>query len=325
MRNPHQGSPGVPSEADAMARMARHPAERILSFLSAFLTIGLLILLAWNVTYNVKTPADESVTVEALAAWFEVEQDVAALLVKAGGWIVLILFLYVYLSYWIALFNEGYRAASEDLTCNDLISGEPKKILDQYAAILGMKKIPELYFSDHGEPVAIQEIVVYGKKYIVLSTALIVRSTALSVYMMDDRMPALRFKLATKLGNIYMGYNNILFQVLTLPGRYIPGLRSLYIKSLIYSSDRMALEILAKDPNVTITREDIAKTLLLREFDIDTRPLINTDQAIRNRDERFEQMGRLEKALLRISSDDPPLMDRIHAVLDTSGKHGTLL
>lgn len=140
MQNHHQGSPGVPSEADAMARMARHPAERILSFLSAFLTIGLLILLAWNVTYTVKTPADESATVEALAAWFEVEQDVAALLVKAGAWIVLILFLYVYLSYWIALFNEGNRAASEDLTCNDLISGEPKKILDQYAAILGMKK-----------------------------------------------------------------------------------------------------------------------------------------------------------------------------------------
>lgn len=318
MRNPHQCSPGVPSEADAMARMARHPAERILSFLSAFLTIGLLILLAWNVAYTVKTPADESATVEALAAWFEVEQDVAALLVKAGAWIVLILFLYVYLSYWIALFNEGNRAASEDLTCNDLISGEPKKILDQYAAILGMKKIPELYFSDHGEPVAIHEIVAYGKKYMVLSTAL-------SEYMMDDRMPELRFKLATKLGNIYMGYNNILFQVLTLPGRYIPGLRSLYIKSLIYSSDRMALEILAKDPNVTITREDIAKILLLREFDTDTHPLINTDQAIRNRDERFEQMGRLEKALLRISSDDPPLMDRIHTVLDTSGKHGTLL
>lgn len=318
MRNHHQSSPGVPSEADAMARRARHPAERILSFLSAFLTIGLLILLAWNVTYTVKTPADESAAVEALAAWFEVEQDVAALLVKAGAWIILILFLYVYLYYWIALFNEGNRAASEDLTCNDLISGEPKKILDQYAAILGMKKIPELYFSDHGEPVTIQEIVAYGKKYMVLSTAL-------CVYMMDDRMPELRFKLATKLGNIYMGYNNILFQVLTLPGRYIPGLRSLYIKSLIYSSDRMALEILAKDPNVTITREDIAKILLLREFDPDTHPLINTDQAIRNRDERFEQMGRLEKALLRISSDDPPLMDRIHAVLDTSGKHGTLL
>lgn len=318
MRNHHQDIPGVPSEADAMARRARHPAERILSFLSAFLTIGLLILLAWYVTYTVKTPADENATVEALAAWFEVEQDVAALLVKAGAWIVLILFLYVYLSYWIALFNEGNRAASEDLTCNDLISGEPKIILDQYAAILGMKKIPELYFSDHGEPVAIQEIVAYGKKYMVLSTAL-------SVYMMDDRMPELRFKLATKLGNIYMGYNSILFQVLTLPGRYIPGLRSLYIKSLIYSSDRMALEILAKDPNVTITREDIAKILLLREFDPDTYPLINTDQAIRNRDERFEQMGRLEKALLRISSDDPPLMDRIHAVLDTSGKHGTLL
>ncbi len=318
MRNHHQDIPGVPSEADAMARRARHPAERILSFLSAFLTIGLLILLAWYVTYTVKTPADENATVEALAAWFEVEQDVAALLVKAGAWIVLILFLYVYLSYWNALFNEGNRAASEDLTCNDLISGEPKIILDQYAAILGMKKIPELYFSDHGEPVAIQEIVAYGKKYMVLSTAL-------SVYMMDDRMPELRFKLATKLGNIYMGYNSILFQVLTLPGRYIPGLRSLYIKSLIYSSDRMALEILAKDPNVTITREDIAKILLLREFDPDTHPLINTDQAIRNRDERFEQMGRLEKALLRISSDDPPLMDRIHAVLDTSGKHGTLL
>lgn len=318
MRNHHQDIPGVPSEADAMARRARHPAERILSFLSAFLTIGLLILLAWYVTYTVKTPADENATVEALAAWFEVEQDVAALLVKAGAWIVLILFLYVYLSYWIALFNEGNRAASEDLTYNDLISGEPKIILDQYAAILGMKKIPELYFSDHGEPVAIQEIVAYGKKYMVLSTTL-------SVYMMDDRMPELRFKLATKLGNIYMGYNSILFQVLTLPGRYIPGLRSLYIKSLIYSSDRMALEILAKDPNVTITREDIAKILLLREFDPDTHPLINTDQAIRNRDERFEQMGRLEKALLRISSDDPPLMDRIHAVLDTSGKHGTLL
>lgn len=152
-----------------------------------------------------------------------------------------------------------------------------------------------------------------------------VLSTDLTVNMMDDRMPELRFKLATKLGNIYMGYNNILFQVLTLPGRYIPGLRSLYIKSLIYSSDRMALEILDKDPNVTITREDIAKILLLREFDTDTHSLINTDQAIRNRDERFEQMGRLEKALLRISSDDPPLMDRIHAVLDTSGKHGPLL
>lgn len=318
MQNHHQGSPGVPSEANAMARRARHPAERILSFLSAFLTIGLLILLAWNVAYTVKTPADESATVEALAAWFEVEQDVAALLVKAGAWIVLILFLYVYLSYWIALFNEGNRAASEDLTCNDLISGEPKKILDQYAAILGMKKNPELYFSDHGEPVTIQEIVAYGKKYMVLSTDLTVK-------MMDDRMPELRFKLATKLGNIYMGYNNILFQVLTLPGRFIPGLRSLYIKSLIYSSDRMALEILDKDPNVTITREDIAKILLLREFDADTRPVINADQAIRNRDERFEKIGRLEKALLRISSDDPPLMDRIHAVLDTSGKHGPLL
>jgi len=312
-------NPGKPSDAAAMARRARHPGERILSCVSAFLSIAILGLLAWNVVYSIRTPADESAVVEALSTLLEVENDVASMLVKAGGWIILAIFVLIYFRYWLALFNEQNRAASEDLTCGDLASDEPKEILERYAGILGMKNPPTLYFSDHGEGVTVHDITAYGKKYMVLSTFLNLEKDT------DPRVTDLRFRVATKLGNIYMGYNNILFQVMTLPGRWIPGLRALYIKSLIYSSDRMAMEILDRDPENTITREDVAKVLLLREFDMYVRPLINVDEALRNREKRFEQMGRLDKALLRISSDDPPLMDRIHAITDTSGKHGVLL
>ena len=320
MQNNRQEKPGNVTDAAAMARRARHPAERILSYFSIFLTIAVLVLLAWGITYMVRTPADESAVVEAFASWLDVEKDVAALLAKSGAWIILIVFLLAYFRYWLALNNEEERAASEDLGCADLISQEPQEIMDQYAAMLGMKKTPKLFFSDHGAPVTVYDIVAYGEECVVLSINYVNKKQ-----IKDERMLEYRFRLATILGNIHMGYNNILFQVLTLPGRFIPGLRGLYLKSLLYSSDRMALEILANDPNVDITREDIAKALLLREFKGSSHAMIDVDRALENRKERFEEMSRFDKFLLRATSKEPLLMDRIQAVLDPTGKPGPLL
>jgi len=313
-----QSSHAKTSEAAAMARRARHPAERILSCISVLITVGILAFLALIVTQGITKPSDETAVADKLAEFLDVDVESAAFLVKAGDWIILLVVLLIYGRYWLALFNESNRAASEDLTCADLASDEPEKILKQYAEILGMKKLPMLYFSDHGEHVTIHDIVAYGKKYMVLSTLLNLESLS------DERMPNLRFRLATKIGNIYMGYNSILFQVLTLPGRFLPGLRGLYIKSLIYSSDRMAMEILAKDPTVSLSADDVVRSVFLRDYYINTHPLIDVNQAIANRRAAFDKMGRLEKALLRLSSIEPPLMDRLNAIRDTS-RHGMIV
>ncbi len=313
-----QSTPVTRSEAEEMARRARHPAERILSILSILLTVGILVFLIWIIAFSGRTEAEQTLFASQLAEYLDIDEPSAIVLVKSGAWGVLIIYVIIYVRYWLALFNEQNRADSEDLTCSDLISDEPKKIMEQYANILGMKKLPVLFFSDHGERVTIGNVVTYGKKYMVLSTFLNLERKV------DERLPNLRFRLATKMGNIYMGYNNILFQVLTLPGRMIPIFKNFYIKSLVYSSDRMALEILAKDTTCAVSSEEVARFLFLRGFDEMVHPIMNVEQAMKNREERFNKQGRFDKALLRLTSEEPPMMDRISAVRDTS-KYGPLI
>ena len=313
-----QGTPITRSEAEKMARRSRHPAERILSLLSILLTVGILVFLIFIIAFSGRTETEKTIFASRLADILDIDGSSAGALVKSGAWGVLVIYLIIYARYWLALFNEKTRADSEDLTCSDIISNEPKKIMEHYANMLGMKDPPVLYFSDHGENVTIRNVVTYGETYLVLST-----SVNLEVKE-DPRLPTLRYKLATKMGNIFMGYNSILFQVLTLPGRIIPIFKNLYIKSLIYSSDRMALEILAKDTTCTVSPEEVAKYLFLREYNKRVHSTINIEQAMQNREERFKEQGRLEKALLRLFSEKPPLMDRINAVRDTS-KYGPMI
>ena len=313
-----QGTPITRSEAEKMARRSRHPAERILSLLSILLTVGILVFLIFIIAFSGRTETEKTIFASRLADILDIDGSSAGALVKSGAWGVLVIYLIIYARYWLALFNEKTRADSEDLTCSDIISNEPKKIMEHYANMLGMKDPPVLYFSDHGENVTIRNVVTYGETYLVLST-----SVNLEVKE-DPRLPTLRYKLATKMGNIFMGYNSILFQVLTLPGRIIPIFKNLYIKSLIYSSDRMALEILAKDTTCTVSPEEVAKYLFLREYNKRVHSTINIEQAMQNREERFKEQGRFEKALLRLFSEKPPLMDRINAVRDTS-KYGPLI
>ena len=313
-----QGTPITRSEAEKMARRSRHPAERILSLLSILLTVGILVFLIFIIAFSGRTETEKTIFASRLADILDIDGSSAGALVKSGAWGVLVIYLIIYARYWLALFNEKTRADSEDLTCSDIISNEPKKIMEHYANMLGMKDPPVLYFSDHGENVTIRNVVTYGETYLVLST-----SVNLEVKE-DPRLPTLRYKLATKMGNIFMGYNSILFQVLTLPGRIIPIFKNLYIKSLIYSSDRMALEILAKDTTCAVSPEEVAKYLFLREYNKRVHSTINIEQAMQNREERFNKQGRFDKALLRLTSEEPPMMDRISAVRDTS-KYGPLI
>lgn len=313
-----QGTPITRSEAEKMARRSRHPAERILSLLSILLTVGILVFLIFIIAFSGRTETEKTIFASKLADILDIDGSSAGALVKSGAWGVLVIYLIIYARYWLALFNEKTRADSEDLTCSDIISNEPKKIMEHYANMLGMKDPPVLYFSDHGENVTIRNVVTYGETYLVLSTSLNLEVKE------DPRLPTLRYKLATKMGNIFMGYNSILFQVLTLPGRIIPIFKNLYIKSLIYSSDRMALEILAKDTTCAVSPEEVAKYLFLREYNKRVHSTINIEQAMQNREERFKGQGRFEKALLRLFSEKPPLMDRINAVRDTS-KYGPMI
>ena len=313
-----QGTPITRSEAEKMVRRSRHPAERILSLLSILLTVGILVFLIFIIAFSGRTETEKTIFASKLADILDIDGSSAGALVKSGAWGVLVIYLIIYARYWLALFNEKTRADSEDLTCSDIISNEPKKIMEHYANMLGMKDPPVLYFSDHGENVTIRNVVTYGETYLVLSTSLNLEVKE------DPRLPTLRYKLATKMGNIFMGYNSILFQVLTLPGRIIPIFKNLYIKSLIYSSDRMALEILAKDTTCAVSPEEVAKYLFLREYNKRVHSTINIEQAMQNREERFKEQGRLEKALLRLFSEKPPLMDRINAVRDTS-KYGPMI
>ena len=313
-----QSIPVTRSEAEKMARRSRHPAERILSLLSILLTVGILVFLIFIIAFSGRTETEKTIFASKLADILDIDGSSAGALVKSGAWGVLVIYLIIYARYWLALFNEKTRADSEDLTCSDIISNEPKKIMEHYANMLGMKDPPVLYFSDHGENVTIRNVVTYGETYLVLST-----SVNLEVKE-DPRLPTLRYKLATKMGNIFMGYNSILFQVLTLPGRIIPIFKNLYIKSLIYSSDRMALEILAKDTTCAVSPEEVAKYLFLRDYNKRVHSTINIEQAMQNREERFKEQGRFEKALLRLFSEKPPLMDRINAVRDTS-KYGPMI
>ena len=301
-----------------MVRKARHPAEKTLSIISVCMTIVTLLLLMWDIVYNVGTEADQSALVESLSSFLGIEEEAAAFLLKAQAWIVLLVYLIIYFRYWLSLYIEQNRAIAEDLTCADLVSGTPKEIMDRYVEILGMKNPPQLFLSDHGEPVTVNDLEANGEKYIVLSSFL----------TMGEQMGPLTefcYTLATKLAEIQLGHNSIFFQVVTLPGRSLPGFRSLFLRSMAYSSHRLAMEILDRDPTLSISREGIATMLLLRDYEAETRFLINTEQVLQHREETFEGLGRLGKALLRLGSDDLPLMDRIHTLMDPDGKPGPLL
>jgi len=307
-------------EVEEMIRRARHPAERALSIISGILTVGIFAFLLWLVIYAIRKPADESVVVSFLASFLAIEESSAGDLLKMGAWAVLAVFLWILIKYVAALMNEKGRAEDEDFTIEEIKPEKVKKVAEQYAEILGMEEMPEVFFSEKSKGIDIEGIQVYGEDYVVIPMY--------NMYNVpyDERMVDVRFKLATKLGNIRMGYNGLLFQILTFAGRILPVFKGLYIKSLVYGSDRMALEILKRDPEVQVTGEEIALSLFIGEsiYKSTTLKVVDVDKTLRDRRERFHSEGRLSQAMSRLGEDKPLLMDRIEAMEDLS-KPGKLI
>lgn len=308
------------SDMAALAKKVRHPAEIPLSILSAVITIGFFVLMAIFLVKNNPTTQEQNEIESFLTESFDLDEETAHALIKFGAWLVIIILVLLFLKYILTLIDEENRAITEGLTCRDAGAEYIQEIADEYARILGLESVPKLYFVSDSTTAQIFNANVYGERFLAFSAV-----EALTEKSSDENLPKLRFRIATKLGNISLGYNNLLFQVLTLSGRIIPIFRSFYIKTLIYSSDRMALEILQQSQSATITKEDVARALYLRGYDYELHEFINWKQAVQDKIDMFNQQSRLNKLYIRIASVEPLITDRITAILDYPDSHGPLL
>lgn len=308
------------AEVKEMIRRSRHPAERPLTVISCILTLGVFAFLIWLVTSAIRKPADESAVISALSTFLALDKEMVADLLKMGAWAVLAIFIWLVAKYVIALLNERGRAENEDFTIDEVKSDLPERIARQYAEIVGLKETPELFFSERHKSVQLEDVKVYGEDFIVLSTYLLADA------MSDERASALRFKLATKMASISLGYYGLMFQVMTVGGRLLPILRGLYIKTLVYSADRMAMEILKKDPEVKVTSEEVAAMMFESEYLVRTATgkLVNMDKVIEDRRKGFAAQGGLGQFFSRLLSEMPLLMDRVDA-LEHPEKLGRLI
>ena len=308
------------SDIAAPAKKVRHPAELPLSILSAVITIGFFVLLTIILVKNNPTAVEQNEIESFLTSSFDLDEEISHALIKIGAWLVIIVLVFLYLKYLFALFDEENRVITEGLTCRDVGAEYIEEIAEEYARVLGLTSVPKLYFVSDTTTAQIFDANVYGERFLAFSAV-----EALTEKSSDEKLPKLRFRMATKLGNISLGYNNLLFQILTLSGRTIPIFRNFYIKTLIYSSDRTALEILQQSQSASITKEDVARELFLRGYDYDLHELINCQQAMQDRIDAFNQQSRLEKFFMRITSVEPLITDRITAVLDYPNSSGPLL
>lgn len=110
----------------------------------------------------------------------------------------------------------------------------------EFAGLLGMKKVPEVYIAQENGSLNAFATIVPGRKYIQLNAEIVDVA-----YMENHDLETVSFVMGHEFGHLYFKHSGIVHHILTFVGRLIPIVGPLLSRSQEYSCDRVAQALTA--------------------------------------------------------------------------------
>jgi Zn-dependent protease with chaperone function len=205
-------------------RKTRHKAERFLYFLCVLITI-ILILVALT--------SDAGDWIAEMLFGEEEDGEEEMLLF----WILFIPFILFFMMYFYFAMTRAYAIRVTERNFPEIYE---KSV--EYAARLGLRKVPAVYIEQQNGVINAFAAAVFGKRYAMLNAELVDVS-----YMEHKDFDTVFFILAHEFGLIYYKHVTFAYNFWVFIPHLIPIFGTLHSRSMEYSCDRVAQLLLGRD------------------------------------------------------------------------------
>lgn len=239
------------------------------------------------------------------------DADTIELLELLGKGFAFLLMAYIILY----LFCILYQAYAKELSYSVKVT--PKNFPEiyeksvEYAGLLGMKKVPEVYITQENGVLNAFSAWVVGKRYVQLNAEIVDIA-----YMENKDFEVVYFVMAHEFGHHYFNHPTILHNLSIFFSNIIPLLGPLYGRTQEYSADRVA-QVLTGDLGI--------RCMAMLTVGRHLYPYVNVEDYLENIYKKPNILERLARWIVNLLTDHPINPLRVRAIIDPEKKSGRLI
>lgn len=284
-----------------LLKKCRHKAEIPITIVAIIITILFTIL----VVFLFKSSATNQGAQDFLINSLEYEETDVDFALKSGKYLIIVIILMLAIKLFWELFKNAGIAVVNDIPIEESYDSVLFKEYKEYCRKLGIEKIPEIYLTTDKENLESTGITIKSRKY--LRLYLSIRDEA-DMFAEEN---IIRFEFLHELAHIAYHHYNYALLLATIVVRWAPILRSIYSRTMCYSADRLAAEILGKEECITV---------LLKRYLQSTYEENKREEYIKRLDRKLTISERISSILNNLTSDTPSYLYRIQALVKDDNK-----
>lgn len=283
-------------------RKYRHKGERPIYWI--MFTINMLFLLFIVVFTVVMHNTDDFTGIAE-------DSDTIQFLQDMGAGLYFLVIAYVIIIILCALYQNYAMQLSYSVKVTPRNFPEIYEKSVEYARLLGMKKVPEVYIQQQNGVLNAFSAWVVGKRYIQLNAEIVDIA-----YMENKDFDVVYFVMAHEFGHHY--FNHVTFQhnLSILFAKVIPLLDPLYTRSQEYSADRVAQSLIGEAGVKCMAMLSVGRHLY---------PYVDVEDYLENIYKKPNVPERLARWIVNLLTDHPIAPLRVRAIVDPEKKSGRLI
>lgn len=282
----------TPEEIRQEFNRVRHKAERPLYYLLVVINICIIAVLLF--VPEVSESLVEETGEESYGGFF--------------GWIIVVTVI-------VGLIFGFYKQYGEKLSYSVRVTPmnfpEIYETSVEYARMLGLKKVPEIYICQENGTLNAFATWVFGKRYIQLNAEIVDIA-----YMENKDLDTVRFVLGHEFGHVYMKHVTLAYNLGFLFAKLIPVLGALMTRAQEYSADRVAQ---------ILTQQTGTKCMTMLTAGRHLYAYVDTDDYINNILKEKNLLEHVSYFFVNLFASHPIMPFRIKAIMDPERKSGRLI
>lgn len=283
----------------------RHKADTSLTVLAVLITLGLLAFLS----YAAVTARGNEAVMKFLSEMTGFESRVIQFILRIGGDVALVAMAVLLLE--IVKQNITFlgKMLSGEMRLSDSRFSEVKEFYQTWTEACGLKTVPEIFITGESRKSEVLSIPVRTNKVIPIDKKMILAAEK------SGDWTEVKYTLARRLANIYLGYYNLPNQLFTFCMKLIPGLKQLFSRCRTYSVDRVIMALMGPEQAIEQT--------FCQCYDVDLYGDMDRERIIDHKLQNFSRAEEISKFLENAVSETPISPFRLEAMLNP-GKDGRL-
>ncbi len=282
-----------------MLEKARHPFEIPIIILSIIISVAIY----WGLLYMVVYMKNKGFVIQWLNEGLSVESGIAEIIVEFGKNILIVVFgILIVATIW-NFFRDIGSATARDVHVSETQSAIIEAMFDDYSERMGLLIEPDHCLCKEQKTMEILSVPIKNKYCVRIPAAY-----AFNAVDGKHDYSCVRFVIANELSHIALSHRNLLLLILTFPAQLIPIYNSLFSRIMIYSADRLTVEIIGK--------EDTIKGIIWDENNLDfAKFVLDFDDYQKKLFEKRIGITNFAKVIENLSSDKPIPQYRIRKIL----------